>query len=162
MSEATDPVFWGRHLRDAVRFADALGTLLTGGDALLELGPGRTLGGLARRHPAFVPHRPVVRSLPHAADGFGGEVEFLRATGALRAAGVDVDWSAVHHDRARRKVPLPGYPYQRARYRLDEPLPGERGVSGEPGERGECGASGGPGWLANLRGVAGAGGAMAR
>lgn len=45
--QALDPAYWGRHLRQAVRFADNAATLLAQGpQMMLELGPGRTLSGL--------------------------------------------------------------------------------------------------------------------
>ncbi|MGW2352524.1 type I polyketide synthase [Actinacidiphila glaucinigra] len=117
--EACDPAYWAEHLRHTVRFSDALQTLLSTGDsALLELGPGQILGTLARRHPACAPERPVVRSLPHAVEAAGGAYELLVATGRLWQSGVPVDWSALHRGRRPRRVPLPGYPFQRERFRL--------------------------------------------
>ncbi|WP_113700763.1 type I polyketide synthase [Nonomuraea lactucae] len=119
--EAADPAFWAAHLRDTVRFSDALRTLLAGGDdVLLELGPGHTLGGLARRHPSCGPERPIVQSLPHAVDAAGGAYELLRATGRLWQAGVTIEWAALHRGRARRRIPLPTYPFERRRFRLGE------------------------------------------
>ena len=40
--EATDPTYWARHLREAVRFADGVGELLRAEPdcVLLEVGPG--------------------------------------------------------------------------------------------------------------------------
>jgi acyl transferase domain-containing protein len=50
--EATDPGYWVRHLRSTVRFDAGLRELLAEPErTLLEVGPGRTLAGLARRHP---------------------------------------------------------------------------------------------------------------
>ncbi|WP_436762330.1 type I polyketide synthase [Streptosporangium sp. V21-05] len=122
--EACDPASWAAHLRHTVRFSDALRTLLTGGEhALLELGPGRTLSGLARQHPEYRADRPVAQSLPHAADAGGGAAELLHATGLLWQAGVPVDWSALHHGRGPRRAALPAYPFQRRRFRLDGPDP---------------------------------------
>src|SRR5262249_14250386 len=52
-SEATDPGYWARHLRQTVRFADNLEHLTRQSDwTLLEVGPGDTLSTLARQHPA--------------------------------------------------------------------------------------------------------------
>ncbi|MER5648750.1 type I polyketide synthase [Streptosporangium sp. NPDC002524] len=130
--EACDPASWAAHLRHTVRFSDALGTLLTGGEhALLELGPGRTLSGLARRHPDYRADRPVAQSLPHAADAGGGAAEFLHATGLLWQAGVPVEWSALHHGRRPRRTALPAYPFQRRRFRLDGPDPAREAASAE-------------------------------
>ena len=47
--EPTDPDYWVRHLRNPVRFSECLAALLAHRDQiLLEVGPGRTLGGLVR------------------------------------------------------------------------------------------------------------------
>lgn len=49
--EATDPQYWGRHLRQTVRFADGLKELRAEpGSFLLEIGPGETLSSLSRQH----------------------------------------------------------------------------------------------------------------
>ena len=48
--EATDPAYWARHLRQTVRFADAVTLLGQSADCvLLEVGPGRTLASFATR-----------------------------------------------------------------------------------------------------------------
>jgi acyl transferase domain-containing protein len=50
-AEATDPAYWARHLRHAVRFADGMTTLLAEpGRIYLEVGPGNTLTTLATRN----------------------------------------------------------------------------------------------------------------
>ena len=103
--EATDPAYWGRHLRQPVRFADGLRTLLAAGSgALLEAGPGETLGRLARRAGAT----RVLPSLAGAA--------FLRTVGRLWLAGVPVDWPRLFPTAGRRRIPLPTYPFERHRY----------------------------------------------
>ncbi|MEV0219865.1 acyltransferase domain-containing protein [Streptomyces sp. NPDC050704] len=51
--EALDPDFWARQPMAPVLFWPALDALLSSGEHLLvEAGPGRGLGGIARRHPA--------------------------------------------------------------------------------------------------------------
>ncbi|WP_430788856.1 type I polyketide synthase [Actinoplanes sp. G11-F43] len=115
---SVDGGYWAGHLRDTVRFAGALDTLLGSGEhILLEVGPGRTLGGFARP-------RPVIPSLPHAAEDAGGAVTFLEATGALWQSGVDVHWPDPPY---ARRVSLPTYPFRRDRFRLDQrPVPDPR------------------------------------
>jgi acyl transferase domain-containing protein len=122
--EACDPAYWAGHLRRAIRFSDALQTLLAGSAGiLLEVGPGRALGSLARQHPDCGPGRTITASLPDAADGTGGAAESLRAAGVLWQAGVSVRWSALHDGRPPRRVPLSTYPFQRERFALDDPPP---------------------------------------
>lgn len=124
--QATDPAYWTQHLRRPVRFSKGIEVLLAESRAgqervLLEVGPGRTLTGLALTHPECHPDR-VVASLGH----FGGSqpepARVLRAEGQLWAAGVAVDWDHLHEGSSRRRVPLPTYPFERRRYwATDEP-----------------------------------------
>ncbi|SMH62085.1 hybrid non-ribosomal peptide synthetase/type I polyketide synthase [Azospirillum agricola] len=121
------PDYWVRHLRDAVRFADGIGTVLAESDtALLEIGPGNALGTFARAHPGFDPARPVAASLPHPQqrqEGMEEDALIAQSLGRLWQAGVAVDWSGRGTGQARRKVPLPTYPFQRRRCWIDPPEP---------------------------------------
>ncbi|MGA8115045.1 MAG: amino acid adenylation domain-containing protein, partial [Actinocatenispora sp.] len=113
--EATDPRYWVGHVRDTVRFAAGI-ELLTADDTpvLIEVGPGRTLGTLARQ----VNRTPVVPTLP-TPGGTDSEHELaLGALGKLWAAGVEVDFERLGEGR-RRRVSLPGYPFARRRYWIE-------------------------------------------
>jgi acyl transferase domain-containing protein/aryl carrier-like protein len=121
--EAVDPAYWGRHLRQPVRFAGGLRTLLaTGSGVLLEAGPGETLGRLARRESrrAGTVSPLVLSSLPTestAADTADAEPPpLLRTLGRLWLAGVPVDWPRIFPTAGRHRVPLPTYPFERRRY----------------------------------------------
>ncbi|OLE21756.1 MAG: hypothetical protein AUG49_21185, partial [Catenulispora sp. 13_1_20CM_3_70_7] len=115
--EATDPAYYARHLRQTVRFADGLDTLRGTAErrVLLEVGPGQALGSLAMqsREPGEDLH--TVGCLPASFDGRPAEAVFATASARLWLAGVPVDWSAAHHG-PRRRIPLPGYPFQRRRH----------------------------------------------
>ncbi|HWG89799.1 MAG TPA: acyltransferase domain-containing protein, partial [Candidatus Thermoplasmatota archaeon] len=127
--EATSPAYWVNHLRQAVRFADGLGTLLQDqGLALLEVGPGRTLSSLASRHAARARDQPVLASMRHAEDAATTDAAALReALARLWLAGATPDWRAVHAPSRPRLARLPAYPFERRRYWLDPlPLPWER------------------------------------
>ncbi|MEV4629500.1 beta-ketoacyl synthase N-terminal-like domain-containing protein [Micromonospora sp. NPDC049523] len=127
--DACDPAFWTGHLRDTARFPDALETLLaSSAGILLEIGPGEMLATPARPHPG----RTIVRSLP---GGGGGAAESLRATGQMWQAGLPVRWSALHHGRPPRRVPLSTYPFQRERFTLDDSTPMPALVSPDVAER---------------------------
>ncbi|HYG61904.1 MAG TPA: type I polyketide synthase, partial [Thermoanaerobaculia bacterium] len=116
--EATNPAYWSRHLRSAVRFSDGVRTLLDGdaGRLLLEVGPGHTLATLARQ---AGPGRIVASSLPHPRDPQPDGAVLLRALGRLWASGARVDWAGFHAGERRRRVPLPTYPFERQRYWLE-------------------------------------------
>ncbi|HEX6911459.1 MAG TPA: beta-ketoacyl synthase N-terminal-like domain-containing protein, partial [Longimicrobium sp.] len=122
--EARSPVYWARHLCGTVRFADGVATLRqTPGWALLEVGPGQTLGAWALQHPAGgVPEdRAVFSSLRHPHNRVDDLGFLLEGLGGLWAAGVEVDWAAFSRGERRHRIPLPGYPFERRRYWVDPP-----------------------------------------
>ncbi|HUP42855.1 MAG TPA: amino acid adenylation domain-containing protein, partial [Thermoanaerobaculia bacterium] len=115
--QATDPGYWARQLRGTVRFAAGLSTLLeTPGRALLEVGPGRTLATLARRHPGREAAREIVHSLPHPKTADSEQAFLLATLARLWLTGVEVDWDGFRGAEERRRVPLPTYPFERRPY----------------------------------------------
>lgn len=115
--EAIDPVYWGRHLRGTVRFADGLTQLLEEGNRiLLEVGPGETLSGLARQHTLANSALGILSSQLHPQQQAHNERQMAAVIGELWCAGVSVDWNACHPSRQARRVPLPTYPFQRQSY----------------------------------------------
>ena len=118
--EASDPMYWARHLRETVRFSEGLGTLFAERRrVLLEIGPGHTLAALAGRHPAKSDGHVVLSTLPREADAASGADVTLTALGRVWLAGVRPDWTAFSGDEKRRKVTLPTYPFERRRYWID-------------------------------------------
>jgi acyl transferase domain-containing protein len=118
--EATDPDYWARQTRQPVRFADGLQELVDTTDGVfLEVGPGHTLGNLARRYVGRSPGRPVVASLADSRDGARDRALMLTAVGRLWLAGIGVDAERFYSGRRRRRVPLPTYPFERERYWID-------------------------------------------
>ncbi|HKV06814.1 MAG TPA: amino acid adenylation domain-containing protein [Thermoanaerobaculia bacterium] len=120
--QATDPGYWARHLRSTVRFSEGLATLLAGTRAvLLEVGPGRALGDLARLQ-ADPKSRPApVSSLRRPNGTEPDSAVMLEALGRLWLAGAEVDWQGFHAGERRRRLPLPAYPFQRQRFWVDPP-----------------------------------------
>ena len=117
--QCTSPDYWVRHLREPVRFAQALDAVL-GADvqALLEVGPGRTLSNLVQRGSAR-PGLRIVASLPHAMRGEDAEAALSAALARLWCAGAPVDWDAYRGEALRRRVSLPAYPFQRKRHWIE-------------------------------------------
>jgi acyl transferase domain-containing protein/SAM-dependent methyltransferase len=112
---AIDPVAWGEALRRPVRFSPALAELLRDPRrVLLEVGPGRTLAGLVRRHGG-----EAVSSLPHPEAHASPREGLLAASGEIWLAGVEADWKALSGDG--RLMALPTYPFERRRYWVDPP-----------------------------------------
>lgn len=117
-AEATDPAYWARQMRQPVQFADGVGHLMDPGLALLEVGPGQALSSLARQHPARKAEQLVLTSLHPAQEPEGDLEALLAAVGRLWTAGVDVDWAAFNGNAPRRRISLPGYPFERKRFWL--------------------------------------------
>ncbi|NJQ15279.1 type I polyketide synthase [Streptomyces bohaiensis] len=135
--QLADPGYWARHMCSAVKFSDMLRHLLAGSrDALLEIGPGQSLGAMARNHPDCPPESwpLLIPTLPSEADPASDEQTLARAVAQLWLAGADVDWDAYHEGREPRKVSLPGYPFARDRYWIDPPdaPAADRGAPAEP------------------------------
>jgi amino acid adenylation domain-containing protein len=109
-SEATDPLYWVRHLRETVRLSEGIKALLEEPDpVLIEIGPGRTLSTLARQQEK---NAVAIPSLPHARDEQSGVASLLKAVGRAWVAGVDIDWQSFYAREHRRRVPLPTYPFE--------------------------------------------------
>jgi phthiocerol/phenolphthiocerol synthesis type-I polyketide synthase E len=129
--EATDPGYWVRHLRGAVRFGDGLGELLQ--DArrvLLEAGPGQTLVSLARQQSGRGAGRVLLTSLRHPKEEQPDQAFFLRTLGQLWIAGVAVDWKRFFEGESRRRVQLPAYPFEGKRYWI---AANSQGMVADPG-----------------------------
>lgn len=115
--EATDPKYWGRHLRGTVRFSDGLSELLSDpARILLEVGPGETLSTLAQRHPSAEPGHLILSSLPHPAKAHSAQRHFYLTLGRLWLSGFTIDWKNFYSDERRHRVPLPTYPFERQSY----------------------------------------------
>lgn len=113
---ATDPAYWAMHLRSAVRFADCVQRSTALKDAIwLEVGPGRSLTNLAGLQLSAGNHvaLPSMDSKSPTADEAGLVTDAL---GQLWAHGGDIDWDMHHSGQARRKVPIPLYPFERDSY----------------------------------------------
>ncbi|WP_394620317.1 type I polyketide synthase [Lentzea sp. JNUCC 0626] len=113
LGEVTSPEHWVRHVRDAVRFADALTTLTgLGATTFLEVGPDGVLTAMAAE--ADVTAVPVLRK-------DRAEVATLTAAlGDLHVRGISVDWRAFFTGRATRQADLPTYAFQTSRYWLED------------------------------------------
>ena len=120
--QATDPDYWGRHLRQPVHFHQGLTQVLNRQDesvALIEVGPGRTLATLAERHPDRTRAAVVVSSLPDEREPTPAHARLLGAVGRLWLHGQEFDWDTFYRDDSPRRIPLPLYPFQRKRHWIE-------------------------------------------
>ncbi|MFF2197599.1 SDR family NAD(P)-dependent oxidoreductase [Streptomyces sp. NPDC058157] len=107
--------YWVRHVREAVRFADAVEALVAeGAETFLEIGPGGVLTALTAG--VLDDGRTAV---PVLRGDRPEETAVLAALARLHVQGTPVDWTAVLADRGARRVDLPTYAFQRRRYWLE-------------------------------------------
>ncbi|MCP4658786.1 MAG: amino acid adenylation domain-containing protein, partial [bacterium] len=132
VDEATDPDYWVRHLRGAVRFSAGVGELLSKPEwVLLEVGPGRTLQTLVRQHPEGRTAQ-AFSSLNRPRDRQPEAEQLMRTLGQLWLAGVDVDWTEHYAGERRLRVSLPTYPFERQRYWVEPSFMGLAPAAGRP------------------------------
>jgi len=134
---AVDAAYWGRHLRETVRFADGLAEVVKYPEImLLEVGPGQTLSTLARQQPATAGEpRVILTSLRAPQDSQSDEAFLLNTLGTAWLNGAPVNWPGVYSREKRRRVPLPTYPFERQRYwvgPLEEVTASDAGAVREP------------------------------
>ena len=119
MSAAPDKTYWRRHLRETVRFGDGMQALAKlECRTFLEIGP----------HPVLLPIAQIclgakgktatwIATLNRKRPNSETITEMLAA---LYLAGHNLNWTAVHADASRRRIPLPTYPFQRQRYWVED------------------------------------------
>ncbi|MGW0212640.1 type I polyketide synthase, partial [Streptomyces sp. NPDC003233] len=116
--EITNPDFWVRHVRAAVRFHDGIRTLEAQNvSTFIELGPDGVLSAMAQDcvtgdgH-AFIP--VLRRNRPEA-------TSLTTALAQAHVRGVEIDWRKHFTGTGARRADLPTYAFQRERYWLEIP-----------------------------------------
>jgi acyl transferase domain-containing protein/acyl carrier protein len=112
-ADLTDPAYWVRHVREAVRFADGLRTLhRTGARTFLELGPDGVLSALIH---AALDDDTVTAVAAQRADRPGSRA-LVTALARLHTTGTPVDWTAHLAPARTHHVDLPTYAFRHERY----------------------------------------------
>ncbi|GAA2552799.1 hypothetical protein GCM10010435_23900 [Winogradskya consettensis] len=119
-----DATTWVRHVRETVRFQDAVAALpALGVTRYLEIGPAAVLTGLARQIVTAPPGEPEPVLAAAARTGREEPAALLEAVGRLWTAGVAVDWAAlVGPCPPAHAADLPTYAFQHERF-WPEPHP---------------------------------------
>jgi acyl transferase domain-containing protein len=113
--------YWVRHVRDAVRFADAIEHFVGEGvTTFIELGPDRTLSAMGQ---SCAENAEFIAALRRDR---AEEQGIVTALAAAHVAGVRVDWPVFF--AGARRVDLPTYAFQRKRYWVEAHSP----AAGEP------------------------------
>ncbi|MEW2619202.1 SDR family NAD(P)-dependent oxidoreductase [Streptomyces sp. NPDC048106] len=116
--DVTDPEYWVRHVRDAVRFHDDVEAAREAGVVrFVEVGPDAALSSLVA---GCTPTLRRNRDEPQTA---------VKALAALWTTGAPVNWQALYEDSGARTVDLPTYAFQRERYWLEPAISATGDVS---------------------------------
>jgi acyl transferase domain-containing protein/acyl carrier protein len=108
-----DSHYWTRHIREPVRFYDAVKTLeKLGFEIFLEIGAAAILSAGAAR----AVDNPGCRFIPSLRKGRDDAMQIRTAAGKLYTCGAPLDWSALYPGPRPRRISLPTYPFQRERY----------------------------------------------
>ncbi|MEU9508925.1 type I polyketide synthase [Micromonospora sp. NPDC048170] len=127
-AQLTDPGYWVRHVREAVRFADGVRTLRAHGvgtfvevgpDAVLTASAQETLAGIDAADAALTVVVPVLRR------DRPDRRTLLAALAQLHVAGTPVRWADLFADRPGRLVALPTYPFERQHYWVPAEAPAD-------------------------------------
>ena len=128
--QTLDAAYWRQQMRAPVAFRTCVETLAgLGVDAVVEIGPHAVLGPMISMawpesgrvtEPAVVSslRRPATGEEPPAPGSGGGFVEAL--AGAYEA-GLPLRFEGFFAGESRRRIALPGYPFQRERYWVEAP-----------------------------------------
>ena len=119
-----DGAYWRQHARQPVAFRSCVETLAQlGVDAVIEIGPHAILGPLVSlnwpQSPGLITSPVVLQSLLRPSFD-GSEPEradaFVQAVADAYGAGLPVDFTGLFAGEERRRISVPGYPFQRQRY----------------------------------------------
>ncbi|NEO04111.1 MULTISPECIES: type I polyketide synthase [unclassified Moorena] len=114
--EITEAAYWTGHVRQPVRFADSMQTLLEQGyELFLEIGPKPILLGMGRQ--CLGEDKGVW--LPTLRPPKTEWQQILESLGQLYVQGSQIDWFGFDTEYGRRKVVVPTYPFQRERYWIE-------------------------------------------
>ncbi|WP_437494050.1 type I polyketide synthase [Sorangium sp. So ce1014] len=128
--EVTQAGYWASHVRAPVRFLEGIRALHeAGAEAFVEVGPSPVLSAMGQR---CVPEGAGVW-LPSLRPKRSDCAQMLESLGALYVRGAKVDFAGFDRGRARRKLVLPTYPFQRERCWIDPPPRSQPAQSEGPG-----------------------------
>ncbi len=127
--DAVNPRYWASHLRQTretgefAQFTDGLKELMQIENAVfVEVGPGMALSTQVQ---PYLDNQlnPSVVNLVRTPDQEVSDVEYLlNRMGRLWLFGVPIDWSVFYTNEKRKRVPLPGYPFDKLYHSIEPPM----------------------------------------
>ncbi|NIA02531.1 MAG: acyltransferase domain-containing protein, partial [Nitrospirae bacterium] len=119
-SEVTSVDYWIKHLRYTVQFSRGILELLSNPNAIfIEVGPGKILCNLVKRHVTSDGNQRISSSLPTVKKNEEDREVLLKTLGQLWYYDVPIDWEKVYQKSNR--VPLPTYPFEKKKYWIESP-----------------------------------------
>ncbi|NNH73588.1 type I polyketide synthase [Nocardia uniformis] len=111
--EMTDPGYWIRQVREAVRFADAVATMAAlGVTRFAEVGPGAVLFPMLEQ---ILDDREAT-ALALVRRDHADAATLVAGVARLFVSGADVDWTQHYAGTGAHRIDLPTYAFQRKRY----------------------------------------------
>ncbi|WP_218003942.1 type I polyketide synthase [Nocardia pneumoniae] len=125
-----DSLYWAGHVRDTVRYAPGVDTLVDlGVRKFFEVGPDAVLTAMTRQClPDDVGSQSVVAAASRR--GVDEVTQFSAFLAHAHNAGIDVDWGPLFAGRDPMRVSLPTYAFQHQRFWLDAVGAGDVRASG--------------------------------
>jgi acyl transferase domain-containing protein/acyl-CoA synthetase (AMP-forming)/AMP-acid ligase II/acyl carrier protein len=115
---AFDAAYWGRNVRERVRFSEAIARLAQEGhDMFLELSPQPILSAAITQ--CLSHHKYSGNVLPSLRRKRDHRTTMLGSLGQLYSGGYPVDWTRIYPERSQH-VRLPVYTWQRQRYWIED------------------------------------------
>ena len=125
--DALDGAYWRRHAREPVAFAQGVSALAgLGVDLVVEIGPRPVLAPMvmsawpasaAAQAPAVI----ASQRAPSGDEAAAGHAHFVKGVAEAYEAGLQVRFEGLFTGEERRRLSVPGYPFQRERYWLKAP-----------------------------------------
>ena len=118
VTELCSPDYWVNHLREPVRYLDAVRWAREQGgvDCFAEMGPGAALTAMVHE---IVDDGEAVTAVALQRPGLAGDLAFALGLSALYSAGTSLDPVSVFDGSGARRIDLPTYAFQRDRYWLE-------------------------------------------
>lgn len=119
--ESLNTEYWGRNLRQPVRFAEATQGLLASGHAIfIEINPHPILLNAVEQTAQAVDPEHRLALVASTRRGEEEALSIRAAFGSVYAVGVEPAWDAVLDPYSGRQVPLPHYPWQHEHFWLQD------------------------------------------
>ncbi|MEC2536804.1 SDR family NAD(P)-dependent oxidoreductase, partial [Bacillus cereus] len=118
--EATNPVYWVKHMRGTVRFSDGIQELNRDNTSLfIEIGPGNDLSRLTSRLLDYENGNERIFNTVRSVQQDVSDMYFLFShITRMWVTGISIDWEQFYKDEKRRRIPLPMYSFNKISYKL--------------------------------------------